>query len=150
LDLCPFCEPKENYELDRRTIDGNHLVEIIRNGKSWDSPWDQRFCFGPVKAKMALECMDLIRQFALSSAPGTMLEQPISRSPDPLLTIDVRTVPRFFNSRNQPVEEPFLEIARRVTGRAPNPFRFGQSKAIAIAVLEVDLKRWLISVGGWL
>jgi len=150
---CPLCNPGAVYEIQRSMWnDGikinEPIVEILRDGNVWDSPWDTNFRFGRIKAAMILYSIDTIQKFALSSDPGKMIPLPIFIQTDPDLVIQLQTFPSFAKMDREIIEEPYLRL-ERVAEKYPQHIGFGQKKAAALVILKNELRNWLRSVHGW-
>jgi hypothetical protein len=125
------------------------IVEILRDGDHWKSPWDSRFRFGRVKAKLILSSKRIIEKFALSDDPAAVLPERMVRRPDKDLAIQLQTFPAFTNSYGVYVEEPFLRIERIERGFPPPHIGLGLAKAAAVTILRPEIHAWLRNVGGW-
>lgn len=141
--------PNASYSIESKKWRNEPLVEVLRDGRPWESPWDAHFQFGRVKTAMILYCIDTIKSFAKNPRPDTMIPTPIVRKPDPDLVIRLQTFPTFTTPNGILVDEPFLRLDRVINNPHPPHIGFGQQKAAALVVLKDDLARWLQSVGGW-
>ena len=144
-----LCETATNYELSLTTSKNEPIVEVLRNGKSWASPWDTNFRFGRVKAKMVIASKVFVQRFDLAENPGALLTEPLVIQPDPDLIIQLQTFP-YFTKKDIPVYEPFLQLKGLKCGNhLPKHIGFGRTKATALVILMENIEVWLQSVGGW-
>ena len=146
---CPLCNPEAVFEIEQQSWNDEPIVEVLRDGEAWASPWDSNFRFGRVKTAMILSCIDTVQDFALTPNPGAMIPSPIINQADPDLIIQLQSFPTFTNSYGILIEEPFLRLDRVVHDKLTLHIGFGQAKAAALVILKNDLRNWLRSVRGW-
>jgi hypothetical protein len=150
---CLLCNPEAVYSINsyfwNDGIKVNEpIIEILRNGDVWASPWDTNFRFGRIKAAMILYCIDNIQGFALAPESGKLIPSPIIHQPDPDLIIQLQTFPAFTKMDGVIVDEPYLRLDR-IGEKYSSHIGFGQRKAAALVILKKDIKNWLKSVHGW-
>ncbi|HHT9160123.1 MAG TPA: hypothetical protein ACFYEH_09705 [Candidatus Brocadiaceae bacterium] len=148
---CPLCFPEAVYEIEQQIWKGEPIIEVLRDGEAWASPWDRNFRFGRIKTAMIWYCIDRIQDFALTNNPGKMIPLPFIREADPDLIIQLQTFPLFRNADGNIIEGPFLRLDHLLN----KPFisnthiGFGKEKAAALVILKNELLKWLQSIGGW-
>lgn len=145
---CPICFPSVRYRIYSDTYNRRPIVEIFRNGMPWFAPGDSHFRFGVKKAEMILYCIKEIEQFALSNNPAEIYKTSISKiSPiDPSEEIYLQSFPEFERTDGHVVRMPFLRLNRTVNSVPSTDIGLGQTKAIALAVLQEELRGWFQSV----
>ncbi|MEL7592322.1 MAG: hypothetical protein AAGU17_13615 [Anaerolineaceae bacterium] len=149
INDCPICFPVDRFEILPKIWISDPIVEILRNGKSWESPWDKEFQFGRLKTALIYYSLEIIEDFAIHPNPGKMLVSPFIFQPDPDLSIHVQTFSAFTKYDGHIVDEPFIRLDRIFNGKKTSHIGFGQFKASALVILIDGLQQWLWSVGGW-
>jgi len=149
---CSHCQGTElgteanpRFSLREFYFGGFPVVEVLRNGGPVHA-YDNSFCFGTRKALMLLACIDVLREFWLSSEEDRLSFKPRwieDRRHGLRVHIYVEMHRDFELSTGTTVERPWLRL--RALPPDKEHIGVGMMKCRAICGVRADLERWLRS-----